>query len=67
MLEYVVTTLGAITSDISESPDGLLSNIKYRRRQEVDKLGHGMRVDDDLGMVCCSRSNVGQGPGSFEL
>jgi hypothetical protein len=66
-LEDVIPALRAIASNVSECPDGLLSNIKNRGGEEVDELGHGLGIDHDLSMFSSSGGNIGKGPRCFKL
>lgn len=65
--QNVVTALWAVTSNVSESPDGLLPHIGFWTGEELDENGDGTGLDDDLGLCSASRGNVGQGPSSLEL
>ena len=54
MLENVVTTGWAISSNVPQSPDCLFADIKDRRREKVNKFGNGLSIDDDLGVLSSS-------------
>jgi hypothetical protein len=59
LLENVVPTLRAITSDVTQSPYGLLADIKYGRREEIDKLRDSVCLDHNLSVFSSSGGNVG--------
>ena len=67
LLEDVVAALRAITSNVTQGPHSLLPYIGNGRREQFDELRDGLCVDDDLGMFCRTRSDVGQSPSSLEL
>jgi hypothetical protein len=67
LLKDIVSAFWTVAGNVSESPDGLFSNIQYRRRKEFDEDGHRASLDDDLRVVRCSGSDVGERPCSFEL
>lgn len=67
LLENVVAALGAVSSNVAESPNGLLADVEDGGGEELDEDGDGARLDDDLGMLRGSRGDVGKGPGGFEL
>lgn len=59
--------MGAVTSDVTKGPDGLLSHIGLRAGKELDENGDSASLNDDLGLGGRTRRNVGQGPSSLEL
>lgn len=59
--------MGAVTSDVTKGPDGLLSHIGLRAGKELDENGDSASLNDDLGLGGRARRNVGQGPSSLEL
>jgi hypothetical protein len=66
-LENEVAACGAITGNVSESPDSLFPDIWLVAAEELDEDGHGARLNDDLGLQGRTRGDVGEGPGSLEL
>ena len=58
LLKDVISALWAIASNVAQSPDGLLPDVQDWRRKELDKLGYGTSVDDDLGVLRCARRDV---------
>lgn len=46
--QHVVTALGAVTSNVSESPDGLLTHVGLRTGKKFNKDRDGTSLDDDL-------------------
>ena len=67
LLEDVVSALGRVSGDISERPDGLLPDVENGRGEELDEERDGVGVNDDLGVIRGSRSDVGESPGGLEL
>src|SRR5690606_31502298 len=65
--EDVVTALRAVAGNVAESPHGLLADIGLGAAEELNEDGNGTSFDDDLGLGSGTRSNVGEGPGGFEL
>lgn len=65
--QHVVAALGAVTGNVTESPDGLLSHIRLRAGEELDKDWDGTGLDDNLGLSGAARCDVGQGPCGLEL
>lgn len=63
----VVATVGAVASDVAQSPYGLLADIGLGAGEELDEDRNGIGLDDDLGLSGRARGNVGQGPRSLEL
>jgi hypothetical protein len=63
----IVTAVGAVTSDVTKGPDGLLSHIGLGAGKELDEDGDSASLNDDLGLGGGTRGNVGQGPSSLEL
>lgn len=63
----VVTALGRVTGNVTESPDGLLADVKDGRREEENEEGDGTGGDDDLGVLRGTRGNVGKSPSGLEL
>jgi hypothetical protein len=67
LLENVISTNRAITSDISQRPNSLFADIENRGREQPDELRDGIGVDDHLGVVSGSGGDVRQSPRGFEL
>jgi hypothetical protein len=63
----IVSARGAVTSNVTESPDGLLADIGLGAAQQLNKDGDSTGLDDDLGLCGRSRGDVGQSPSSLEL
>lgn len=63
----VISALWAVTSNIAQSPDSLLSDIQDRRRKELDELRDSPSVDDDLGVLRCARRDVSKRPCCLKL
>ena len=62
-----VAALWAITSNVTEGPDGLLADIGHGAEKEVNKVWDGTGPDDNLGLLRRARGDIGEGPGSLEL
>lgn len=62
-----VTAVGAVTSNVTERPDGLLANIGLRATQQLDEDGDSTGLNDNLGLGGGAGGNVGQGPSGLEL
>lgn len=65
--QHVVTTLWAITSDVSEGPDSLLAHIRLRAGKQLDEDRNGTSLDHNLSLGSATRCNVGKGPCRLEL
>lgn len=63
----VITALRAITSNIAESPDSLLTDIRLGASEKLDENGNSTGLNDNLGLSGRARSNVGKGPSGLEL
>lgn len=63
----IVAAMGAVTSNVTKCPDGLLSHIGFRAGKELDEDGDSASLNDDLGLGGRARGDVGQGPSSLEL
>jgi len=70
-VENDISAFGRITSNVSESPDTiisrvvqhrkylrLLTDVKDLRRQESDKVGDGTCLNNYLSVVACTGCNV---------
>ena len=58
LLENVISANWAVTGDISQSPNGLLADIENGGGEQPDELRDGVGVDDHLGVVSGSGSNI---------
>lgn len=58
LLQDIVSALRAVSCNVAQSPDRLLSHIEYWRREQFDEDGNGACVDDDLSMVRCARGDI---------
>lgn len=67
LLEYVISALRAVAGDVAQRPNCLLTDIEDGGRKKVDELGDSVGVDNDLGVLLGTGSDVGQSPCSFEL
>ena len=67
LLEDVVPALRAVTSDVTQSPDGLFPDIEDWRREELNELWNSLGTDNDLSVLRGARGNVGKRPRGFEL
>jgi len=67
LLEDVVSTNRAITSNVAESPDSLFPDIWLRGEQKLDKDRYGACFNDNLCLLCRPRGDICQSPGSLEL
>ena len=66
-LEDKVTACGAVTSNVTKSPDGLLPDIRLVAAQKLDKDGDSTGLNNDLCLLCGTGGNVGKGPCCLEL
>jgi hypothetical protein len=67
LLKGGISAKGAVTSDVSQGPNNLITDIGNRGSEQPDKLRDGVGVDDHLGMVGGPGGNVRQGPRGFKL
>ena len=65
--ENKVTAVRAVTSNVSEGPNGLFTNIGLRAAKQLDEDGDGTSFNDDLGLLGGTGGDVGQGPGRLKL
>lgn len=65
--EHVIPAVRAVTSNVTQRPNGLLPNIRLGAAEQLNKDGNGSGLDDDLSLLCGARSNVSKGPGGLEL
>lgn len=63
----IVAACWGVTSNVTESPDGLFADIWLVAAEKLDEDWDGTSLDDDLGLLSRARSNVGQSPRSLEL
>lgn len=66
-LQNLIAALGAVTRNVPERPNGLLTDIGDVGGEEIDKLWDRASIDHKLCVLCCSRCDVGQCPSSFKL
>lgn len=66
-LEDEVAACGAVTSNVTECPDGLLPNVRLVAAQKLDKDGDGAGLDNDLCLLRGTGGNVGEGPCCLKL
>ena len=58
LLKNVISANRAVTRDVSQSPNGLFADIEDRGREQPDELWDGIGIDDHLGVVSGSGSNI---------
>lgn len=63
----IVTACWAITSNVTESPDGLLTDIWLVAAKKLNEDWDSTGLNDDLSLSGRAGSNVGQSPGGLEL
>ena len=56
--EDVISANRAVTSDISQSPNGLSDDIESRGREQLDEFWDGVGVNNDLGVISGPEGNV---------
>jgi hypothetical protein len=66
-LQYEVAACGAVTSNVTQGPDGLLPDIWLVAAEQLDEDGHGTGLDDDLCLLRGTRGDVGQSPCCLKL
>ena len=59
LLEDVISANRAVTSDISQSPNGVSTDIESRGREQLDELWDGAGADNHLGVVSGPEGDVG--------
>jgi hypothetical protein len=62
-----VAARGAVTSNVAESPNGLLPDIRLVAAEQFDEDGDGASLNDDLCLLGGTRGNVGKGPCGLKL
>jgi hypothetical protein len=67
VLQYEVTALRGISSNVSQRPHGLLSHVVIGRVEQLHEDGHCALIDDHASLFGRPRRDVGQCPSSFEL
>ena len=67
LLKDVIPALRAVSSNVAQRPNGLLSNIVYVRGQQLDELRDSAGANDSLCVLCGARCNVRERPGGLEL
>lgn len=63
----VVAALGRVSSNVTQSPNSLLSHIGLVARKQFDEDRNCAGFDDDLGLCSGTRGDVGESPSSLEL
>jgi hypothetical protein len=58
MPEHNVSIVRRVTSNVSQCPNALVSNVFVGRVQQVHEQWHGTQIHHKTSVVCCSRSNV---------
>ena len=58
LLEDVISATKAVTSDISQGPNSLFTDIESRGREQLDELWDGVGVNNHLGVVTKSGGNI---------
>ena len=51
LLENVISANRAVTGGISQGPNDLFTDVESRGREQLDELGDGVGVNNDLGVV----------------
>ena len=67
MAQNIISALRAVASNVTESPNGLLTDVGLGAVEKLNENGHGTGLDDHLGLCRGARGDVGKGPSSFEL
>lgn len=67
LTKHVISALGRVTGNVSESPHGLFADIDDWRVEKLDEDGHRACFNHDLSVIRSTGSNVCQSPGSFKL
>jgi hypothetical protein len=65
--ENKVAARGAVTSNVTESPNGLLPDIRLVAAEQLDEDGDGASLNDDLCLLGRARGNVGKSPCGLKL
>lgn len=63
----VVAACWGVTSNVTESPNGLFADIWLVTAEKLDEDWDGTGLDDDLGLLSRAGGDVGQSPCSLEL
>ena len=58
MSEDVISANRAVTSDISQSPNGLSDDVESRGREQLDEFWDGVGVNNDLGVISGPEGDV---------
>ena len=56
--EDVISANRAVTSDISQSPNGLSDDVESRGREQLDEFWDGVGVNNDLGVISGPEGDV---------
>jgi hypothetical protein len=67
LAQNIISALRAVASNVTERPNGLLTDVGLGTVEELNKNGHGTGLDHHLGLRRGARGDVGKGPSSFEL
>mmetsp|Transcript_2217 Transcript_2217/g.5119 ORF Transcript_2217/g.5119 Transcript_2217/m.5119 type:complete len:238 (-) Transcript_2217:536-1249(-) len=66
-VENLLAALVAVTSNVTEGPDGLLADILLGRGEKTHKDRDGASLDHNLGLFGSTTGNVGKSPGGLKL
>jgi hypothetical protein len=67
LAEDVVPALRAVSSNVAQGPNCLLTNIGLGTGEKLDENGDSASLDNDLSLGGRTGSYVREGPGSLEL
>ena len=67
LAEDDITAAGAVSCNVSKSPNSLLLDISNRAAQQLDEERHCSSLNNELGLHRGSGSDVGKSPGSLKL
>ena len=62
LLKDVVTALGAVTSNVAESPYSLLPNVVHARRKQFDEFWHSTSANNSLSVFGSTRRDIRERP-----
>jgi len=65
--DHAVSEVGAVSSDVSDSPDYLLDNLDVWRAQEDLEILEDSLLNEIAYVGAVARRDIGQAPGSLEL
>lgn len=66
-MQDIVAACGAVSSDVTKSPDCLLPNVGLVAAEQLDENRNRARLDNDLCLLCRARGNVGERPCGLKL